>query len=105
MKSVTQYQVAPRSNALIQVKVVNGSQFTGKEIVLSPVEENEHLHISSDITEQCMQCQMNPVRNTISKIDSNGNSLLLVHNDTDDIFFYLIRKSRKPSKLLQTLKI
>ena len=100
VKSVTQYQVAPRSNALIQVKVVNGSQFTGKEVVLSPVEENEHSHISSDITEQCMQCQMNPVRNTISKIDSNGNSLLLVHNDTDDILTILPDKEIAKAELI-----
>ncbi len=37
----------------------------------------------------CEQCQLNPVRNTISKIDSNGNSLLLVYNDTDDILTIL----------------
>ncbi len=38
---------------------------------------------------QCEQCQMNPIRNTISKIDSNGNSILLVYNDTDDILTIL----------------
>jgi len=89
VKSVSQYQVAPRSNALIQVKVVNGSQFTGKEVVLYPVDEIEHSHISTEKRAVCEQCQLNPVRNTISKIDSNGNSLLLVYNDTDDILTIL----------------
>ncbi len=41
IKSIMQYQVAPRSNALIQVKVVNSSQFAGKEVVLSPINEDE----------------------------------------------------------------
>jgi len=89
VKSVSQYQVAPRSNALIQVKVVNGSQFTGKEVVLYPIDEIEHSHISTEKRAVCEQCQLNPVRNTISKIDSNGNSLLLVYNDTDDILTIL----------------
>ncbi len=40
IKSIMQYQVAPRSNALIQVKVVNSSQFAGKEVVLSPINED-----------------------------------------------------------------
>ena len=89
VKAITQYQVAPRSNALIQVKVVNGSQFTGKEVVLSPVDEANHSHTSNTSMTQCEQCQMNPIRNTISKIDSNGNSILLVYNDTDDILTIL----------------
>ena len=89
VKAVTQYQVAPRSNALIQVKVVNGSQFTGKEVVLSPVNETDHSHTSNANIALCEQCQLNPVRNTISKIDSDGNSLLLVYNDTDDILTIL----------------
>jgi len=37
----------------------------------------------------CEQCQLNPIRNTISKIDANGNSLLLVYNNTDDILTIL----------------
>ena len=89
VRAITQYQVAPRSNALIQVKVVQGSQFTGKEVVLSPVDEVTHSHLNTIDRTQCVQCQLNPVRNTISKIDSNGNSLLLVYNDTDDILTIL----------------
>ena len=89
VRAITQYQVAPRSNALIQVKVVNGSQFTGKEVVLSPVDEKGHSHVSNTSTTLCEQCQLNPIRNTISRIDSNGNSLLLVYNNTDDILTIL----------------
>jgi len=40
VKAITQYQVAPRSNALIQVNVVKSSQFAGKEVVLSPVDDD-----------------------------------------------------------------
>ena len=85
VKAITQYQIAPRSNALIQVKVVSGAQFSGKEVILSPVDEDNHSHGNTVDRTQCVQCQLNPIRNTISKIDSNGNSLLLVYNDTDDI--------------------
>ena len=85
VKAVTQYQVAPRSNAVIQVQVVRGAQLTGKEVVLSPISEYNHSHESTEDKNTCLLCQLNPIRNTISKIDSNGNSLLLVHNDTDDI--------------------
>jgi len=79
----------PRSNALIQVNVVKSSQFAGKEVVLSPVDDDAHYHSSKINTANCEQCQLNPIRNTISKIDANGNSLLLVYNNTDDILTIL----------------
>ncbi len=64
IKSIMQYQVAPRSNALIQVKVVNSSQFAGKEVVLSPINEDEHSHNGQINTANCESCQLNPIRNT-----------------------------------------
>jgi len=100
VKAITQYQVAPRSNALIQVKVVSGAQFTGKEVVLSPVNEKTHCHRETEDKTQCIQCQLNPIRNTISKIDSNGNSLLLVYNDTDDILTIMPDKEIANAELI-----
>jgi len=85
VKAICEYQVAPRSNALIQVKIVNSAQFAGKEVVLSPLNEGEHKHLNILDEAQCAECLLNPVRNTVSTIDSNGNSLMLIHNDTDDI--------------------
>ena len=102
VKAITQYQVAPRSNALIQVKVAHGSQFTGKEVVLLPIDENEHGHMSHRYTTQCEQCLLNPIRNTISKIDSNGNAILLVYNDTDDILTILPEKGIARAELITT---
>ena len=102
VKAITQYQIAPRSNALIQVKVVQGAQFAGKEVVLSPVDETEHSHRNTEDRTQCLQCQLNPIRNTISKIDSNGNSLLLVHNDTDDILTIMPEKEIANAELISS---
>ena len=85
VKAICEYQVAPRSNALIQVKIVNSGQFAGKEVILTPLNEGEHTHLNQIDEAQCAECLLNPVRNTVSKIDSNGNSLVLIHNDTDDI--------------------
>ena len=102
VKAITQYQVAPRSNAIIQVKVAQGSQFTGKEVVLLPIDENEHGHMSHKYTTQCEQCLLNPIRNTISKIDSNGNAILLVYNDTDDILTILPEKEIARAELITT---
>ena len=100
VKAITQYQIAPRSNALIQVQIVKGAQLTGKEIVLSPINDENHSHITTEDKLQCIQCQLNPIRNTISKIDSNGNSLLLIHNDSDDILTIMPEKEIANAELI-----
>ena len=90
VKAVCQYQVAPRSNALIQVKVTDSAQFTGKEVLLTPL--NEHGERSNYQTwniNSISMCDETPVRNTVSVIDSQGNSFVLIENDTDDILTIL----------------
>ena len=87
VKALSQYQIAPKSHALIQVKIVNSAQFAGREVVLSPLTENESKcdHSKYLDSHQCVYCYKTPVRNTVSVIDSQGNSLVLIENDTDDI--------------------
>ena len=41
VRTLNQYQVAPRSHALIQVKVVENAQFTGREVILTPLTEHD----------------------------------------------------------------
>ena len=88
VRAMKQYNVAPRSHALIQVKVTDSPQLTGKEVLLTPL-------ISDDSNLSCHRCEFDrsnfafdnliPVRNSVSVIDSIGNAFLLVQNNTDDI--------------------
>jgi hypothetical protein len=41
VKTVGEFRVAPRSSALIPVKVTDSTQFTGKEVILSPINESQ----------------------------------------------------------------
>ena len=86
VKAIRQYQVAPRSHALIQVKVTDSPQLTGKEIMLSPLDSDDlswNQHVG-DVPNLLFDNQV-PVRNTVSVIDSQGCSSMLVQNNTDDI--------------------
>ena len=51
VKLIHQSQVAPRSSALVQVKVTDKTQLTGREVLLTPLTENNN---------------ETPVRNTVS---------------------------------------
>ena len=89
VKAIKQYHVAPRSHALIQVKVTDSPQLTGKEVMISPLNEEDHNSFKEHIEDGCpanfMFDNYVPVRNTVGVIDSQGHSILLVQNDTDDI--------------------
>ena len=87
VKALREYSVAPKTHALIQVKVTDCPQLTGKEIILTPLEDDvEGFCRNCKISpEDFMQTSHIPVRNTIAIIDSLGCAPLLVQNDTDDI--------------------
>ena len=88
VKAVERYQIAPRSSAVIQVKVTDGTQLTGKEILLTPLEEcedNLKCHNCESTKSNFAFDNVVPVRNTVSVINSKGCSPLLVQNNTDDI--------------------
>ena len=85
VKLVRQTQVAPRSSALVQVKVTDKAQLTGKHILLTP------------LTEEIYET---PVRNTVSVIDSQGNSFVIIENDTDDILTILSDKEIANAELI-----
>ena len=85
VKAVSQCRVAPRSSALIQVKVTDNTQFTGKEVILYPIETGETNGDGRCCTHHEMAQSKNPVRNSVSTIDSSGNAYVLVENSTDDI--------------------
>jgi hypothetical protein len=40
VKASCQYQVAPKSNALVLLKIADSAQFIGKEILLTPLNDN-----------------------------------------------------------------
>ena len=90
VKTVGQFRIAPRSSALVTVKVTDNSRFTGKEVILSPLDDDK----DSDTQSCCsrhheMLNREVPVRNSVSTIDSLGNAFLLVENSTDDILTIL----------------
>jgi hypothetical protein len=87
VKALKEYSVAPKTHALIQVKVTNCPQLTGKEIILTPLEDgNEGFCRNCSINcDGLVQNEHLPVRNTIAVIDSLGCAPLLVQNDTEDI--------------------
>ena len=84
VKAIKTYQVAPKSHALIQVKVTDSPQLTGKEIILTSLaEENcNHPHYGCNYDSGNTQI---PIRNTVATIDSLGNAPLLIQNDTEDV--------------------
>ena len=87
VKSVDQCQIAPRSSAIIKVNVTDNARITGKEVLLTPVThcvKKIHPYKGTTFMED-----ESPIRNTVSIIDSDGNSFVLVENDTDDILTIL----------------
>ena len=71
---------------MIQVNVTDNARITGKEVLLTPMNpcytNGNHQYkgiafIDNDV----------PVRNTVSVIDSQGNSFVLMENDRVDFFF------------------
>ena len=89
VQAVKQYQIAPRSSALIQVKVTENAKLTGKEVLLTPLrEDNLDVHSCNGNKNLPMNSET-PVRNTVSMIDPQGNSFVLIENDSDDILTIL----------------
>ena len=92
VKSLIQYQIAPRSSALIQVKVTDNLQFTGKEILFTPINEKMSNNMGHDYPVINPESQIaNPeiIINSVSIINSQGNAFLLVENVTEDILTIL----------------
>ena len=90
VNSIGQFRIAPRSSALVPVKVSDNTQFTGKEVILYPINE-----VSSVDRQKCCEFHtlesgsLNLARNSISTIDSSGNAYVLVENTSDDILTIL----------------
>ena len=89
VKAVGEYRVAPRSSALIPVNVTDNAQFTGKEVILSPIVESHTSDQRHCARHQTASTLCSPVRNSVSTIDSLGNVFVLVENDTDDVLTIL----------------
>ena len=87
---VHQTQISPRSSAIVQVQVTNNTRLTGKEVLLTPVNDLnlQGFHPYKDTPNILMENET-PVRNTVAVIDSHGNSFVLIENDTDDILTIL----------------
>ena len=100
VKAVCQYQIPPRSSAVIQVNVTDNARITGKEVLLTPMspfyKNNNHQY--KDIAFIDDEA---PVRNTVSVIDSQGNSFVLMENDTDDILTILPDYEIAQAELIQ----
>ena len=90
VQAVCQSQVSPRSSAVIQVQVTKNSRLTGKEVLLTPVNDLslQGFYPYKD-TPNILVKDETPVRNTVAVIDSLGNSFVLIENDTDDILTIL----------------
>lgn len=88
VKAVERYRVAPRSSALIQVQVTNNPQFTGRDVIITSMNEQECSNTDCCAFDSSTPDNL-PVRNTVSVIDSLGKSFVLVENDTDDILTIL----------------
>ena len=90
VKTVGEFRVAPRSSALIPVKVTDSTQFTGKEVILTPINElTEDERQQYCVHHNPMLASQSPVRNSVSTINSQGGAYVLVENDTDDILTIL----------------
>jgi hypothetical protein len=90
VKAVGEFRVAPRSSALIPVKVTDNAQFTGKEVILSPINESQtNVDKQYCANHNLASTSLSPVRNSVSTIDSQGGAFVLVENDTDDILTIL----------------
>jgi hypothetical protein len=99
VKSVDQCQIAPRSSAVIKVNVTDNTRITGKEVLLTPMTtctKNVHPYKGTTFMED-----ESPIRNTVSTIDSDGNSFVLVENDTDDILTILPDYNIAQAELIQ----
>ena len=85
--ATTQTSIAPRSSALVPVKVTNSSQFVGQQVILS---------CSNDWTGEVETwkpwntCKYpeSPVRDTVSVINSVGEAMVMVQNFTEDYLIY-----------------
>ena len=92
VKAINQYQVAPRSSALIQVNIVQNSQFAGKNVLITPLRDADVDYSKRNYFKDDPNVVLKndtPVRNSVSAIDSQGNAFVLVENDTDDILSIL----------------
>ena len=91
VKALMQYRVAPRSHALIQVKVTENPQLTGKEVLLTSLEDPDDVnsHQCRVETPNVIINGYTPIRNTVAVIDSLGCASVLVQNDTDDVLTIL----------------
>ncbi len=91
VKTLSQYQVAPRSHALVQVKVVQSAQFTGQEVILTPLTEHDTncKHLTYVGNTPCT-CGVNIlVVNTVAVIDPQGCAFVVIENNSDDILTIL----------------
>ena len=91
VRTLSQYRIAPRSHALIQVKVVESAQFTGREVILTPLTEHDAncKHLTFVGNTPCTCGVDTHVVNTVAVIDPQGCALVLVENNTDDILTIL----------------
>jgi len=77
-------QIAPRTSAVVQVKVTNDSQLTGKEVYLkaaSYANQNVESWLDGGLI-------TNPVCDSVSEIDSDGIARVMVNNSTDEIITF-----------------
>jgi len=88
---VSQYQIAPKTKALIQVKVTDNAKLTGKQVVLTPLDDHDPncKHHNCEFDNPVCRVTSSPVKDSVSIIDSHGNAFVLVDNDTEDILTIL----------------
>jgi len=86
-KAVEQFNIAPKSSALIKVKVTDNTQFIGKDIILSPINKIDKIVDINQLELSNIHSALidSPVRDTISIIDSDGNARIMVENLSEDI--------------------
>jgi len=95
VKAVLTSRVAPKSSALVSVRVTNDAQLIGQEIVLTPLSK---LPSNPKVTRSTTDCSHNPednindecdydnpIQHTVSKIDTQGNAFILINNTSEDI--------------------
>jgi len=96
-KAAQEYSVAPRSSALIAIKVTGNNQLVGKEVILSPIKDwsdsSTRSGADTDITRwwtgehdaSCLAMTESPILDTVSIIDPSGYAQVMVRNVTEDI--------------------
>jgi hypothetical protein len=90
VQAAGEFRVAPHSSAVIPVKVTDNTQFTGKKVIISPLDDDDTQE-SNGCCESHKQSNLlqSPVRNSVSTINSQGEAYVLVENITDDILTIL----------------